>query len=162
MKIATNTVVTVDYRLMNEDREEIDSSENGQAIVYLHGGDELIDALEVALEGRAAGDELSVTLQPEDAYGDENPELIRNFHIDEFNGVKMVPGMELQGKDPDGNFQLLRVQEVEGDQVTVNMNHPLAGMVLRFDLKVKEVRAATAEELAHGHAHDDAHGEVHG
>ena len=162
MKIAPNTVVTVDYRLMNEDREEIDSSENGQAIVYLHGGDELIDALEVALEGRAAGDELSVTLQPEDAYGDENPELIRNFHIDEFNGVKMVPGMELQGKDPDGNFQLLRVQEVEGDQVTVNMNHPLAGMVLRFDLKVKEVRAATAEELAHGHAHDDAHGEVHG
>ena len=162
MKIATNTVVTVDYRLTNEDREEIDSSENGQAIVYLHGGDELIDALEVALEGRAAGDELSVTLQPEDAYGDENPELIRNFHIDEFNGVKMVPGMELQGKDPDGNFQLLRVQEVEGDQVTVNMNHPLAGMVLRFDLKVKEVRAATAEELAHGHAHDDAHGEVHG
>ena len=162
MKITTNTVVTVDYRLTNEDREEIDSSENGQAIVYLHGGDELIDALEVALEGRAAGDELSVTLQPEDAYGDENPELIRNFHIDEFNGVKMVPGMELQGKDPDGNFQLLRVQEVEGDQVTVNMNHPLAGMVLRFDLKVKEVRAATAEELAHGHAHDDAHGEVHG
>ncbi|MEJ2139468.1 MAG: peptidylprolyl isomerase [Gammaproteobacteria bacterium] len=162
MKIATNTVVTVDYRLTNEDREEIDSSENGQAIVYLHGGDELIDALEVALEGRAAGDELSVTLQPEDAYGDENPELIRNFHIDEFNGVKMVPGMELQGKDPDGNFQLLRVQEVEGDQVTVNMNHPLAGMVLRFDLKVKEVRAATAEELAHGHAHDDAHGEAHG
>jgi FKBP-type peptidyl-prolyl cis-trans isomerase SlyD len=70
--------------------------------------------------------------------------------------------MELQGKDPDGNFQLLRVQEVEGDQVTVNMNHPLAGMVLRFDLKVKEVRAATAEELAHGHAHDDAHGEAHG
>ena len=162
MKIATNTVVTVDYRLTNEDREEIDSSENGQAIVYLHGADELIDALEVALEGRAAGDELSVTLQPEDAYGDENPELIRNFHIDEFNGVKMVPGMELQGKDPDGNFQLLRVQEVEGDQVTVNMNHPLAGMVLRFDLKVKEVRAATAEELAHGHAHDDAHGEAHG
>jgi FKBP-type peptidyl-prolyl cis-trans isomerase SlyD len=162
MKIAPNTVVTVDYRLTNEDREEIDSSENGQAIVYLHGGDELIDALEVALEGRAAGDELSVTLQPEDAYGDENPDLIRNFHIDEFNGVKMVPGMELQGKDPDGNFQLLRVQEVEGDQVTVNMNHPLAGMVLRFDLKVKEVRAATAEELAHGHAHDDTHGEVHG
>lgn len=153
MKIANNTVVTVDYRLKNEHDEEIDSSENGQAIVYLHGGDELIDALEAALEGRIPGDEVSVTLQPEDAYGEEDPELIRNFHIDDFNGVQMVPGMELQGKDPDGNFQLLRVQEVDGDQVTVNMNHPLAGMVLCFDLKVADVRAATEEELAHGHAH---------
>ena len=160
MKITTNTVVTVDYRLTNEDSEEIDSSENGEAIVYLHGGDELIDALEAALEGRAVGDELSVTLQPEDAYGHENPDLIRNFHIDEFNGVQMVPGMELQGKDPEGNFQLLRVQEVEGDQVKVNMNHPLAGMVLCFDLRVRDVRAATAEELAHGHAH--GHGHEHG
>lgn len=153
MKIANNTVVTVDYRLKNEHDEEIDSSENGQAIVYLHGGDELIDALEAALEGRIPGDEVSVTLQPEDAYGEEDPELIRNFHIDDFNGVQMVPGMELQGKDPDGNFQLLRVQEVDGDQVTVNMNHPLAGMVLCFDLKVADVRAATEEELAYGHAH---------
>ena len=153
MKIANNTVVTVDYRLTNEHDEEIDSSENGQAIVYLHGGDELIDALEAALEGRVPGDEISVTLQPEDAYGEEDPELIKNFHIDDFNGVQMVPGMELQGKDPDGNFQLLRVQEVDGDQVTVNMNHPLAGMVLCFDLKVADVRAATEEELAHGHAH---------
>ena len=153
MKIANNSVVTVDYRLTNEHDEEIDSSENGQAIVYLHGGDELIDALEAALEGRVPGDEISVTLQPEDAYGEEDPELIKNFHIDDFNGVQMVPGMELQGKDPDGNFQLLRVQEVDGDQVTVNMNHPLAGMVLCFDLKVADVRAATEEELAHGHAH---------
>lgn len=153
MKIANNTVVTVNYRLFNEDREEIDSSDDGQAIVYLHGGDELIDALEDALAGKAVGDELSVTLQPEEAYGNEDPDLIRDFHIDEFNGVEMKPGMELQGKDPDGNYQLLRVQKVENDQVTVNMNHPLAGMVLQFDLLVKDIRAATEEEVAHGHVH---------
>jgi FKBP-type peptidyl-prolyl cis-trans isomerase SlyD len=65
----------------------------------------------------------------------------------------MQPGMELQGKDPEGNFRLLRVQAVEGDDVSVNMNHPLAGMTLTFDLHVKAVRPATEEELSHGHAH---------
>lgn len=154
MKIQNNTVVTVDYRLKNGDQEEIDSSDEGEAIVYLHGGDELIDALEQALEGKEAGDRFSITLQPDEAYGEEDPELIQVMEVSEFNGVEMQAGMELQGKDPDGNFQLLRVQAVDGDNVTVNMNHPLAGMVLNFDLHIKEVRAASEEELAHGHAHD--------
>jgi len=154
VKIENNTVVTADYRLLNEQLEEIDSSEDGEAIVYLHGGDELIDALEAALEGKSVGDQFTVNLQPEEAYGEEQPDLIQNFHIDEFNGVEMHPGMELQGKDPDGNFQLLRIQKVDGDQVTVNMNHPLAGMVLNFELHIKDIRAATEDELAHGHAHD--------
>ena len=153
MKIANNTVVTVDFRLTDGEGSEIDSSEGGEAIVYLHGADELLEQLESALEGRNPGDELSVTVQPEDAYGEELPELIRSFHIDEFNGIEMEPGMELQGKDPDGNFRVLRVQRVEGEQVSVNMNHPLAGKVLNFDLRIRDVRAATEEEIAHGHVH---------
>jgi len=153
VKIENNTVVTVDYVLTNDEQEELYSSENDESIVYLHGGDELLDGLERALDGKSVGEHFSVTLQPGEAYGDEQPELIQTLHKDEFNGVEMHEGMELQGKDPDGNFQLLRVQKVVGDQVTVNMNHPLAGMVLHFAVEVKGVRPATEEELAHGHAH---------
>lgn len=153
MKIENNTVVTVDYVLTNEQQEELYSSADDESIIYLHGGNELLDGLERALDGRSVGEQFSVTLQPDEAYGDEQPELIQTMHMDEFNGVEMREGMELQGKDPDGNFQLLRVEKVVGDQVTVNMNHPLAGMVLNFTGEVKGVRPATEEELAHGHAH---------
>ena len=153
MKIANNTVVTLDFTLFDSEQQEIDSSANGEQIVYLHGGGELIDGLERALAGKSAGESCSVTLSPDEGYGDVDPELIRNFHIDEFNGIEMRAGMELQGKDPEGNFQLLRVVEVEGDQVTVDMNHPLAGLTLVFDLNVADVRPATEEEIAHGHAH---------
>jgi len=153
VKIENNTVVTVDYVLTNDQQEELYSSENDESIVYLHGGNELLDALERALDGKTVGEQFAVTLQPDEAYGDERPELIQTMHITEFNGVEMFEGMELQGKDPEGNFQLLRVQKVEGDQVTVNMNHPLAGMVLHFAIEVKDVRPATKDELDHGHAH---------
>ena len=153
MKIENNTVVTVDYVLTNDQQEELYSSADDESIIYLHGGNELLDGLERALDGRSVGEQFSVTLQPAEAYGDEQPELIQTMHMDEFNGVEMYEGMELQGKDPDGNFQLLRVEKVVGDQVTVNMNHPLAGMVLNFTGEVKGVRPATEEELAHGHAH---------
>ncbi len=97
----------------------------------------LLDGLEQALEGKTIGEQFSVTLQPADTCGDELPELIQTLHMDEFNGVEMRAGMELQGEDPDGNFRLIRVQKVEGDRVTVNMNHPLAGIVLYFALGIK-------------------------
>jgi FKBP-type peptidyl-prolyl cis-trans isomerase SlyD len=160
--IENDTVVTVGYRLLNEALEEIDTSENGAPIVYLHGGDELLDGLEAALTGKSAGDRFTVTLQPDDAYGPEDPDLIQIFPIDEFNGVDMYPGMELQGKDPEGNFRLLRIVAVDGENVTVNMNHPLAGLVLHFELHVENVRPATEDELAHGHAHGpEGHGHDH-
>ncbi len=153
MKIEKNTVVTVNYVLTNDQQEELYSSENDEAIIYLHGGDELLDGLEQALDGKAIGEQLSVTLQPAEAYGDEQPDLIQTMHMDEFKGVEISEGVELQGEDPDGNFRLLRIQKVKNDHVTVNMNHPLAGMVLHFALDIKDVRPATEKELAHGHAH---------
>jgi FKBP-type peptidyl-prolyl cis-trans isomerase SlyD len=153
VKIEKNTVVTVNYVLTNDQQEELYSSENDEAIIYLHGGDELLDGLEQALDGKAIGEQLSVTLQPAEAYGDEQPDLIQTMHMDEFKGVEISEGVELQGEDPDGNFRLLRIQKVKNDHVTVNMNHPLAGMVLHFALDIKDVRPATEKELAHGHAH---------
>jgi FKBP-type peptidyl-prolyl cis-trans isomerase SlyD len=120
---------------------------------YLHGWGELIDGLESALVGKTDGDEFEVTITPEAGYGDEDPNLSQVMPMDTFNGVEMREGMELQGKDPEGNFRLLRVIKIEGDNVTVNMNHPLAGKVLKFDVKVESVRAATETEISHGHAH---------
>lgn len=153
MKIENNSVATVNYVLTNDQQEELYSSENDEAIIYLHGGGELLDGLEQALDGKAIGDQFSVTLQPAEAYGDIQPELIQSMHKDEFNGVEISEGMELEGEDPDGNFRLLRIQKVDDDQVTVNMNHPLAGMVLHFAVDIKDVRPATEEEIAHGHVH---------
>jgi FKBP-type peptidyl-prolyl cis-trans isomerase SlyD len=153
VKIGNNTVVTMDYRLTNSEGEELDSSANGEQIVYLHGADELLDSLETALEGKSSGDALTVTLSAAEAYGEELEELIQIMHIDEFNGLEVLPGMELESDDPDGDYELLLVQAVDGDQVTVNMNHPLAGMALGFELKIRDVRAATKAELATGQAH---------
>lgn len=147
MNIANQHVVTLDYQLFDDQKNLIDSSTDGEQLIYLHGGDELFDKLEEALSGKAVGDEITVTLQPDDAYGPEHEELIRTHHIDEFNGVEMRPGMELQGKDPDGNYRLLRVIDVKGDQVHINMNHPLAGMVLVFVLTVMDVRRASEQEI---------------
>jgi FKBP-type peptidyl-prolyl cis-trans isomerase SlyD len=152
VKIGNNTVATVDYVLTNDQQEELYSSENDESIIYLHGGGELLDGLEQALDGKAIGEQLSVTLQPAEAYGDEQTDLIQTMHMDEFNGVEISEGMELEGEDPDGNFRVLRIQKVENDHVTVNMNHPLAGMVLHFALDIKDVRPATEEELAHAQA----------
>jgi len=121
-------------------------------MVYLHGGNELIDGLEQALASKQAGDRVSVTLSPADAYGDEDPKLIRTMHIDEFNGAEMRAGMQLQGKDAEGNFRLLRVVSVEGDAVVINMNHPLAGETLTFAVEVLDVRAATPDEIEAGQA----------
>ena len=153
MPVGKDQVVAFHYVLKDEAGEAIEKSETGDPMVYLHGGYELLESLEQALAGKQTGEQISVTLQPAEAYGDEQPELIQTMHIDEFNGIDMREGMELQGKDPEGNFRLLRVQKVEGDQVTVNMNHPLAGMVLTFEFDVKDIREATTEEIAHGHAH---------
>jgi len=152
VKIENNTVVIIDYKLTNDQAEEFDTSDNGEPIVYLHGGDELIDGLERALDSRSAGDQFSVTLTLDEAYGEEDANLIQIFPSDEFNGVEITAGMELEGEDPDGNYQILRITAVDGDDVHVNMNHPLAGMTLTFEIQVKDVRVATEEELSHGHA----------
>jgi len=152
MQVANNTVVTLHYRLSNDRQEAIDRSADGEPLIYLHGGGELIDGLEQALTGKQAGDSFTANIPPADAYGDEDPALIRQMHIDEFNGAEMRVGMQLQGKDPEGNFRLLRVVSVDGEEVTINMNHPLAGQTLVFAIEVVDVRAATPEEIEAGQA----------
>jgi len=150
MKIGNNAVVSIHFRLTNAQNEELDNSAGGEPLVYLHGAGELIDGLETALAGRLAGESLVVVITPEDAYGDVDPALIRTLHKDEFNGAEMREGMKLQGKDPEGNFQLLRVVKVDGDNVTIDTNHPLAGETLTFEVSIQSVRPATDEEVEAG------------
>jgi FKBP-type peptidyl-prolyl cis-trans isomerase SlyD len=153
MNIENNSVVTLQYVLTDSDGNEIHATTADEPMVYLHGWGEIIDGLETALAGKRAGEELEANIEPADGYGEEDPELVSVFQKDDFGDADMQVGMELQGKDPDGNFQVLRVIKIEGDDVTVNMNHPLAGKSLKFAVRIEDVRAATETELAHGHVH---------
>ncbi len=154
MKIQANCVVSIHYRLTNEEGEELDSSAGQDPLSYLHGTNSLIPGLESALTGQAAGDKLQVTVQPGDAYGDVNPELVQTVPISAFDSPENVKaGVQFQAQGPDGQVQLITVQAVTDDGVTINANHPLAGQVLHFDVTIEEVREASAEEVAHGHVH---------
>jgi FKBP-type peptidyl-prolyl cis-trans isomerase SlyD len=157
MNIDNNSVVTMHLKITDDQKNLLHISAEEEPLVYLHGNGELIDGLEQAMLGKTASDEFDVTIPPEEGYGEDDPELIQILPIEEFNGIEMSEGMELQGEDPEGNFRLLRVVKVEDGQVTVNMNHPLAGKILIFSVRITDVRAATEEEIEHGHAHTGDH-----
>lgn len=151
--ITENKVVTIDYSVTDETNQIIDSSEGREPLKYLHGAGNIIPGLEQALAGKQAGDAFEVTVAPEQAYGQYNPAHVQKVPADAFQGVDNVEvGMSFTAQGENGNFQV-RVTAVEGDQVTVDANHPLAGKTLTFRGTVQEVRDATAEEAEHGHVH---------
>ncbi len=154
MQIADNSVVTIHYTLTNDAGETLDTSDGREPLVYLHGAQNIIPGLENALAGKSAGDEFNVTIQPEDAYGIINEDLVQTVPHDAFEGVETIePGMQFEASGEDDHIQLITVTAVGADGVTVDGNHPLAGEVLNFVGNIAEIRAATEEELQHGHAH---------
>jgi FKBP-type peptidyl-prolyl cis-trans isomerase SlyD len=155
MQIAKDSVVTIDYTLTDGSGKVIDTSKGPgkQPLAYLHGGGNLIPGLERALEGKKAGDNLKVTISPEDAYGMRDEKLVQIVPSSAFQGVpQLKPGMQFRSQSPQGST-VVTVTKVEGENVTVDANHPLAGMALSFDVDVKDIRQATKEELEHGHVH---------
>ena len=154
MQIAKNSVVTFHYTLSNVGGEELESSDQNQPALYLHGHNNIMPALESALEGKEAGDELSVTLEAKDAYGERRPDSIQRVPIKHLvNAPKRIrPGMAVQVNTQSGP-QAATVIKVGKFNVDVDSNHPLAGMSLSFALQVVDVREATDDEIAHGHAH---------
>lgn len=153
MQIANNTVVAIDYTLKDDDGAVLDTSEGKQPLSYLHGAGNIIPGLEKALEGKNPGEEVNVRVEPADAYGERREELKQSVPRNLFQGVDdLQPGMQFQAQG-DAGTQIVTVVAVEGDQVTVDANHPMAGVALNFDVKVVEVREATEEEREHGHAH---------
>ena len=156
MQIAANKAVSIDYTLTNESGEVIDSSVGSAPLVYLHGAGNIIVGLEKALEGKQPGDELEVTIEPQEAYGDYSVELVAVLNRAMFEGVdELEVGMQFHASAPNGGMQIVTIRDIEGDDVTVDGNHPLAGQRLSFKVKVVDVRDAAAEEIAHGHVHGE-------
>ena len=154
MHIAEQSVVSIHYTLTNDAGETLDTSDGREPLVYLHGAQNIIPGLESELTGKSVGDSFDVTIQPEEAYGTVNPELVQTVPHSAFEGVEKVePGMQFQARGDDGETQVITVTEVADSGVTVDGNHPLAGQVLNFSVRVEEIRAATEEEIAHGHIH---------
>ncbi len=153
MQVARDSVVSIHYTLTNAEGEVLDSSSGGEPLAYLHGGGNIVTGLEEALEGKSAGDKLAVAVPAEKAYGTHDASLIQQVPKRAFQGVGEVKaGMRFTAQTEQGPRQVV-VTRVAGDMVTVDGNHPLAGQALNFDVQITEVRAATAEELTHGHVH---------
>ena len=159
MAITKNSVVTLHYEMFDANDQLIDKTE--QPIAYLHGGyDGIFPLVEEALHGKEVGDVVDVTLAPDDAFGEQDPELVRMEDTSVFP-VDVEVGMMFEADDPEtGDVFVYRVTDVADGKAVVDGNHPLAGMKIRFKATVDSVRDATAEEIAHGHAHG-AHGHHH-
>ena len=152
--IGNNVVASIHYTLTNNSGEVLDSSEGAEPLAYLHGAGNIIPGLENALVGKTAGSSLQVNIAPADAYGELQPELVQVVPREAFQGVDEIePGMAFEAQDPQGQARRIIVKSVEGDEVTIDANHPLAGVELNFDVQVVDVRDASEEEIAHGHVH---------
>jgi FKBP-type peptidyl-prolyl cis-trans isomerase SlyD len=159
MQISKNSVVSLNYTMFGEDGEIIDK--NHQPIVYLHGDyDNILPAVEAALNGRSVNEIISVTMAPEDAFGEFDPSMVHEEEVGLFPPDLEV-GMMFETRDPDtGEAAQFRVTAIDAGMVTVDGNHPLAGMTVRFEAEILDIRSATEEEIAHGHVHGE-HGHDH-
>ncbi|RKG97161.1 FKBP-type peptidyl-prolyl cis-trans isomerase [Corallococcus carmarthensis] len=153
MKIANGRVVALEYRLHLGDGQVIDQSAPGQPLAYLHGHKQIVPGLEGALDGLGVGESKQVVVAPDQGYGNHNPEGVRTVPRSMLPpGFTPQVGQTLMAQTEDGNIPL-RIETVNPDSVVVDLNHPLAGKTLHFDVTVREVRDATQEELTHGHVH---------
>ncbi|KFA88064.1 FKBP-type peptidyl-prolyl cis-trans isomerase [Archangium violaceum] len=158
MQIAKDSVVTIDYRLHLGDGKIIDESEPGDPLVYLHGYEEIVPGLEKALEGKKAGESLKVVVEPKDGYGEYDPDGVEEVPREDFPpDMELEAGGVVSATDEDGDDVEFLVKEVRAKTVVIDFNDPMAGKTLHFDVTVREVRAATKEELEHGHAHAPGH-----
>lgn len=155
MQVAKNTVVTLDYSVSDPDGELVDAGQ--EPLVYLHGGyDDIFPMIEEAVQGKNIGESVVVKMQPDDAFGEYDAELVQMEPRSAFPKELQV-GMQFEGVPEgadDDDILIYRVTEIADDKVMLDGNHPLAGMALVFTCTVTAVRPASAEEIEHGHMHD--------
>jgi len=162
--IADGLVVIMQYTLRADaDGEVLDESTADEPMTYLHGADNIVPGLEKALEGKGVGFKGKIVVSPEDGYGereDEEPDEIprKAFPPD----MVIEPGMTFMAEGPNDEHAPIWVIGVEGDKIIVDSQHPLSGKTLHFDVEVIGIRAATADEMAHGHPHGPTGNEGHG
>ena len=153
MQVADNMAVSIHYTLTNDEGEVLDSSIGDDALVYLQGSGNIISGLEKALVGKVAGDKFNVRIVPEEAYGELKKDMIQVISRDMFEGVDDIEvGMQFHA-DVSYGTGVVTVVSIDEGNVTIDGNHPLAGFALTFDVEVIDVRAATEEEVTHGHIH---------
>ncbi len=159
MIIATNTVVSMHYRVATAEGQHVDNSEPGEPLVFLIGHGQIIPGLEKALMGKTVGDKLNVEVPPADGYGvideDLDIKVLKSQFPKEVSSKHLVPGFQFRAEHPtkDGEQVIFTVHAVEGDDVFVSGNHELAGETLLFNVEVADIREASQEEIAHGHVH---------
>ena len=153
MQIGDRTVASFHYTLTDEAGTVIDSSRGREPLAYLHGAGNIVPGLEKEMVGHAVGDTFDVTVSPEEGYGQHEPQLVQVVPREAFQGVDdLQVGMEFQAHTAHGPMSVA-IAHIDGDAVTVDGNHPLAGKKLHFAIEVTEVRDASLEELSHGHVH---------
>lgn len=156
--IGANSVVAIHYTLKNDAGDVLDSSEGSSPLVYLHGAQNIIAGLENELQGKSIGAKFTASIPPELGYGESRPELVQIIKKEMFESAEAIePGMSFVAQGEGGRQQQVRVTAVSGDDVTIDANHPMAGMTLHFSVEVMEIRDATRQELAHGHVHQHGH-----
>jgi len=152
MQITKNTVVSIHYTLRDDQGNVLDSSAGKDPLLYIQGIGNLIPGMEEGLEGKLKGDKLDIKVSPEKGYGERNDSLIQKVPRTAFGDQEVRPGMQFQAQSNNGT-QVVTVTEVGLENITVDGNHPLAGVGLNFAVEVMDVRKATEDELAHGHVH---------
>lgn len=158
MDVQANRVVAIDYTLKGDDGQVIDSSSGDQPLYYLHGHSNIVEGLEQALEGKAVGDVVEVSVPPEKGYGTRDE--TRVFEVPKTSlpeGLTPTKGMVLQMNAPGGGRLPVTVTKVKLKSIEVDANHELADKTLHFSVTIKEIRKATKNELNHGHAHAPGH-----
>jgi FKBP-type peptidyl-prolyl cis-trans isomerase SlyD len=162
MKVGKGSVVSVDYELHLGDGKVVDASAPGTPMAYIHGEGQIVPGLERALEGLESGEAKQVVVAPEDGYGEHDARGLQEVPRSAFPAdMQPQPGMELVAQGPNGEAVPFVIREVKLESIVIDLNHPLAGKTLHFAVTVRDVRAATEEELQHGHVHG-AEGHTHG
>lgn len=152
--ITKDTAVLFNYVLKDDNGNVLDKSPEGQPLAYLHGHRNIIPGLEKQLEGKSAGETLTAVVEPSEAYGEYEEQAVQEVPRENFQGVDDIKvGMQFQSQSNDGHVMLVTVKDVNDKTVVVDANHPMAGKRLTFDVEIVEVRAATADEINHGHVH---------
>lgn len=152
MQVAMNTVVTMTYQLFNANGDLLEASQ--EPVAYLHGGyDNIFPKVEEAMHGKNVGDSIEVTLEPADAFGDYDEELVQIEPASAFPTKDLKVGMQFEGEDETGDVVLYTITEIAEGKVVVDGNHPWAGERLLFKATISGVRSAQQEEISHQHVH---------
>lgn len=153
--ISNGKVVSIHYTLKDDDGNILDTSDGKDPLAYLHGANNIIVGLENALTGKKPGETLNVRIEPSEAYGEKDEAKKQVLDRSMFGEHEVQIGQQFHAADPEGNSIVVTVTNIDGDEIVIDGNHPLAGITLNFDVEIMEIRDASEEEVSHGHVHQD-------